>query len=369
MPLRLPPLLQLHHYLHHPITPTIHSSNLYRNSNKNNNNNNRNPYHPHSQQPNQTKPFHTSSTSDQQNNHYTTLESNPHATQPQLKKQFYTLSKKFHPDLHPEDASASARFIRISTAWAVLGNAATRATYDRDLAQSDPFAFSAGAGGNYHGGRGRGSSAPVGSHSSAQAYGGGYGARPASGLSKRRGQFRGPPPSFYRSGGWGGFGEKRRGGAEWARDDAHTAAAAANANASADTGTGTGTGTNESQATSGAQKKAGQSQGYGFGFGSGFGYPDNDVPHFDREDHFRRQESVEEGMRRRRRRQQQQQHQQHLHHHHQMGEGGLERDSTPRREVEESSVLGRVMIVSAALVFTGVVGAVWEKRKTRKRKN
>ena len=49
----------------------------------------------------------------------------------------------------------------------------------------------------------------MGSHSSYSAnlhtkQGGSYaGSRPASGLSKRRGPFRGPPPSFYKHGGYG----------------------------------------------------------------------------------------------------------------------------------------------------------------------
>lgn len=35
------------------------------------------------------------------------------------------------------------------------------------------------------------------------------GGRPASGLSRRKTQFRGPPPSFHRSGGWGAHSAKR----------------------------------------------------------------------------------------------------------------------------------------------------------------
>lgn len=57
---------------------------------------------------------------------------------------------------------------------------------------------------------------PQGSHSSHSANlhkgghgGGGYaGSRPASGLSNRRGTFRGPPPSFYAQGGYGGTGRR-----------------------------------------------------------------------------------------------------------------------------------------------------------------
>lgn len=63
----------------------------------------------------------------------------------------------------------------------------------------------------------------MGSHSSHSAHhhkggaggGGSYaGSRPASGLSKRRGTFRGPPPSFYEQGGYGGTGRTAEGFAE-----------------------------------------------------------------------------------------------------------------------------------------------------------
>lgn len=56
----------------------------------------------------------------------------------------------------------------------------------------------------------------MGSHSSYSANlhhkGGSYaGSRPASGLSKRRGAFRGPPPSFYAQGGYGATGRTAEG--------------------------------------------------------------------------------------------------------------------------------------------------------------
>ena len=78
----------------------------------------------------------------------------------------------------------------------------------------------------------------MGSHSSYSANvhnkGGSYaGSRPASGLSKRRGTFQGPPPSFYAHGGYGnrrappggggGGGGSSSGAAGGARDDDPTA--------------------------------------------------------------------------------------------------------------------------------------------------
>lgn len=99
-------------------------------------------------------------------------------------RQFYSLSKTHHPDLNRNDREASDRFVKISEAYAVLGNSTKRERYDHDMRASlgEPP-----------------SHAYQGSHSSS----GPYGSRPASGLSRRRTQFRGPPPSFYRNGGWG----------------------------------------------------------------------------------------------------------------------------------------------------------------------
>lgn len=84
------------------------------------------------------------------------------------------------------------------------------------------------------------------------------GGRPASGLSRRRAQFRGPPPSFYRSGGWGSHAEKRR-------------------TAQGQTGPGTQTGEHR-----GGYPPHQESQ-YPFG-------EQNDVRHFDREAHYRTQQ-------------------------------------------------------------------------------
>ncbi|GES62630.1 DnaJ domain protein [Aspergillus terreus] len=137
-------------------------------------------------------------------NYYEILEVPITASQAEIKKKFYALSLRHHPDRNRDDPNASQRFARISSAYNVLGNHTKRATYDRDhgiLAHhmSASSTHSTATPGQH----------PMGSHSS---YGAGVhhkgasyaGSRPASGLSKRRGPFRGPPPSFYAHGGFGG---------------------------------------------------------------------------------------------------------------------------------------------------------------------
>lgn len=102
--------------------------------------------------------------------------------------------------------------MRISEAYNVLGDTDQRAKYDRDVLRlhqaRNPFAHPhARQGGSYS------STGPA-------------GGRPASGLSRRRGTFRGPPPSFYRAGGWGAHGAKR--------SAAHDESAGAGSGASSD---------------------------------------------------------------------------------------------------------------------------------------
>ncbi|KAF2963146.1 hypothetical protein GQX73_g10434 [Xylaria multiplex] len=188
------------------------------------------------------RPFHSTTARrddaiDNARNHYETLKVAPTASASEIKKSFYTLSKTHHPDVH--DASgrrgAAKRFMRISEAYSILSSPTKRAKYDRDhmdLAQSTPL----------HPQR-KGSYASTG---------------PASGLSKRRGTFQGPPPSFFRSGGWGAQGEKRQAAHEQS------------------TGSGYGGAASAGRGTMG-------------GMGPGqdpFGHRD-DVPHFDKESHQR----------------------------------------------------------------------------------
>ena len=162
------------------------------------------------------------------------------------RRQFYSLSKTHHPDHNPKDPKASERFVKISEAYAILGSPQKRERYDRDFQRAQGASPS---------------NAPRGSHSSSSTA---FGSRPASGLSRRRTQFKGPPPSFYRSGGWGTQGNKRK----------------AQAEESGSTGTG-------------------EVRGGGFGPGQGqAGF--NDVPHFDREGHYRTQKQQDQRRRRRR---------------------------------------------------------------------
>lgn len=111
-------------------------------------------------------------------------------------RSFFALSKRHHPDRNPDDpAGASERFVRLAAAYAVLGSPEKRAAYDRDVLGLVP---------GQHEHRHR-PTAPAGSYHSTSVSGRrAAGGRPASGLSARRTAFRGPPPSFYRSGAWRG---------------------------------------------------------------------------------------------------------------------------------------------------------------------
>ncbi|KAK4944257.1 hypothetical protein LTR10_016370 [Elasticomyces elasticus] len=114
-------------------------------------------------------------------NHYDVLHIKQTATAAELKKQFYVLSKETHPDRNRNDPKASERFAQISESYSVLANPEKRKRYDRDVMRVHSHRHSHG------------------SHSSHQrsTY---AGHRPATGLSKRRSAFKGPPPSFYAHG-------------------------------------------------------------------------------------------------------------------------------------------------------------------------
>lgn len=129
-------------------------------------------------------------------NHYSTLDLPPTATAKEIKSQFYALSKKHHPDLNPS-LESSQKFVQISEAYHILGSPLKRSSYDRDYVRIHQSpAQSRGGSYSSHGNRDRSTSS--------------VGGRPASGLSRRRTQFRGPPPSFYKAGGYGETGSKRQ---------------------------------------------------------------------------------------------------------------------------------------------------------------
>ncbi|KAL8797333.1 MAG: hypothetical protein Q9195_000487 [Heterodermia aff. obscurata] len=177
--------------------------------------------------------------------HYRVLGVESDASQSTIKKQFYALSKSHHPDRNPSDPTASERFVKISEAYAVLGQPEKRWKYDREI-------------------RGTTSTAPPNSHKGSHSSSA-FGSRPASGLSKRRTQFRGPPPSFFRNGGWGAQRVKRQRQAEG------PAAAAED----------------------GSSGNAYEAGGGGFGYGQAHAGWSNDVPHFDQYGHRRTQEQQE----------------------------------------------------------------------------
>jgi hypothetical protein len=136
-----------------------------------------------------------------------------------------------------------------------LGSPEKRKNYDRDFLPSTQ-SFS-----------GPGADHPSGQRGSYSSYSSPAGGRPASGLSKRRTQFKGPPPSFYRSGGWGEQSEKR-----------------------------------SQHATSGPQGTYDHPSAPGTG-PSGFTQGvDNDVPHFDQYGHQVRHEKLDRSRHKARRR-------------------------------------------------------------------
>ncbi|CAI6338628.1 unnamed protein product [Periconia digitata] len=200
--------------------------------------------------------FHTSSSrrADASSaNHYDVLQLAPTASAAEIKRQFYSLSKTHHPDRNPNDPTATTRFVAISEAYHTLSVPEKRTKYDVQLAQSQGSKKWAGewraAGEQSH---------PQGSYSSASF----AGSRPASGLNKKRSTFRGPPPSFYKSGGYGKHGTKR---AEYANYQQHRTE---------------------------PRKDAGPESYGGFeGFGPGQTRHGDEVPHFN---HRRHKETLEQ---------------------------------------------------------------------------
>ncbi|KID80290.1 Heat shock protein DnaJ, partial [Metarhizium brunneum ARSEF 3297] len=211
-------------------------------------------------------------------NHYERLGIHHDASPGEIKKSFYLLSKSHHPDVNPAPGAAQ-NFSLLSEAYNVLSDASRRAQYDRDVLRlHHPHHH------HHH------ASPPAGSYHSTTAHQHQHqhqhhaGGRPPSGLSKRRGTFRGPPPSFYRSGGWGAHADKRR--------QAHEESTATSTSSSA-----------RGDPWKHFHQAPGQAQG-GMGPGSspfGAGRPDDDVPHFDRRAHARTHQRQDERRHERRR--------------------------------------------------------------------
>ena len=184
-------------------------------------------------------------------NPYEVLGVNPSATPAEIKKQFFELSKVHHPDHNPNNQEeASRKFVAISDAYHIVGNAERRAKYDGERQR-------------HMGVRAAAADQPRGSYA---------GGRTASGLSRRRTAFRGPPPSFYRNGGWGAAAGKRK------------------ENASADPRGEEARRQYEQQGTEGP-----------FAGTAGpwpFTTDPNDVPHFNRDGHYRTTSTLEQQLKR-----------------------------------------------------------------------
>lgn len=71
------------------------------------------------------------------------------ATDDEIKKSYRRMAKQYHPDLHPGDAEAEAKFKEVNEAYEVLSDAQKKARYDQyGHAGVDPnFGAGAGAGG------------------------------------------------------------------------------------------------------------------------------------------------------------------------------------------------------------------------------
>jgi len=75
--------------------------------------------------------------------YYEVLGVSKSATDAELKKAYRELAKKYHPDAHPDDPEAEAKFKEASEAYAILSDAEKRQKYD----QFGFAAFDGGAGG------------------------------------------------------------------------------------------------------------------------------------------------------------------------------------------------------------------------------
>lgn len=72
------------------------------------------------------------STANQRKNYYDILKLHERADKRMIKQSYYKLSKKYHPDLNPNNKEAHVKFLEINEAYAVLGNEANKRKYDNE---------------------------------------------------------------------------------------------------------------------------------------------------------------------------------------------------------------------------------------------
>ena len=66
-------------------------------------------------------------------NYYETLGGDKKASEADIKSAYRKLAKMYHPDLHPNDEAAAAKFKEINEAYEVLSDQQKRAAYDYEL--------------------------------------------------------------------------------------------------------------------------------------------------------------------------------------------------------------------------------------------
>ena len=71
-------------------------------------------------------------------NPYAVLGVEPGASQEEIKKAYRTMAKKYHPDLNPNDANASARMNDINVAYDILSKPQT-ASFEREQARQNAY--------------------------------------------------------------------------------------------------------------------------------------------------------------------------------------------------------------------------------------
>jgi molecular chaperone DnaJ len=68
---------------------------------------------------------------EQKRDYYEVLGVSKTASDEEIKKAYRVLAKKYHPDMHPDDKEAEAKFKEASEAYAVLSDKEKRAQYDQ----------------------------------------------------------------------------------------------------------------------------------------------------------------------------------------------------------------------------------------------
>jgi len=90
---------------------------------------------------------------DPRKDYYKILSIKEDASETEIKKAFHKLAKKYHPDLHPGDSEAEARFKEINEAYNILSDSKKRAEYDQLRKYGAGFDMPPGFGGRRPGGQ------------------------------------------------------------------------------------------------------------------------------------------------------------------------------------------------------------------------